>query len=246
MKRIIKLSKSGFTLLEVLLATVIMVIASTMIMQGFIAVMIMANNNSRFSKSGEDNYRRALSETIINNASSRSQQDVITRLNDGEYSLLASSNANVPDLYVQVDSYSDPTAPLFNDAELGNHSYSVDGDVIDASTSVNNRFAFFYDFGDFMNLANDSGHIMRWGYMFSKTKHDEFNTPIYVDYDGDGLVGLQETDEDERNAELIGYGAYGWYCFNGDPEHFPHSGGTSSTASNDCPYRSHPYTPAAH
>jgi len=240
MKRVKKASKFGFTLLEVLLATVIMVMASTMIMKGFIAVMILANNNARFSKSGEDNYRLAMSETLSQNATSKSQQDVITRLSNGEYTELTSTHPDVPNIVVQVSTYSDPTAPVFND--VSSHVYQIDSDAIDATTSVNNRFAFFYDFGDYLHVDPAAGHILRWGYIFSETPTTDCTTPIYIDYDGDGLVGALE-DEEQREVELVGYGNYGWYCFNDDASHFRRTGAHSDREPNNaCPYRTSAYT----
>lgn len=55
-----KFSKRGFTLLEVMLATVIMTIVSTMIMKGFLSTMNYAHNNNVYSKMGAQNYQNAL------------------------------------------------------------------------------------------------------------------------------------------------------------------------------------------
>ena len=59
MKRICNRSKIGFTLLEVLLATAILVIGSTMIMKGFISVMVFARNNRNYAKSAARNSQSA-------------------------------------------------------------------------------------------------------------------------------------------------------------------------------------------
>ena len=61
MKKVTKRhSKKGFTLLEVLLATVIMSIVSLMIMQGFLATMNFAHNNNIYSRSGSANYAKCV------------------------------------------------------------------------------------------------------------------------------------------------------------------------------------------
>lgn len=76
MKRIIKRSsKKGFTLLEVLLATVIMSIVSMMIMQGFLATMNFAHNNLIYSQSGSKNYGKCVA--FISSNVNRSLQDRI-------------------------------------------------------------------------------------------------------------------------------------------------------------------------
>ncbi len=60
MKRLYKIrSKKGFTLVEVMLATAIMAMASMMIMNGFIALMNFASNSSVYSRVGASNYGRA-------------------------------------------------------------------------------------------------------------------------------------------------------------------------------------------
>lgn len=57
MKRIIKKSnRKGFTLVETLLATFILVVVSTMLVNGFIATMGFSYQTSVYSKSGSNNY----------------------------------------------------------------------------------------------------------------------------------------------------------------------------------------------
>ena len=172
MKKVRRSRKGGFTLLEVMLATVIMVIASTMIMKGFIAVMIMARNNNRYTKSGEENYRRAINETIIHNATSRVQQNVIDELGangyatelTAQYPNTAYSNGIDPkylNLTVDAALYTDPAASV---------GTSLSSDAVQTSTLANNRYAFFYDFGAFIEadanvgLSGADRHIIRWGY----------------------------------------------------------------------------------
>jgi len=57
MKRVIKqTSRKGFTLVETLLATFILVVISTMLINGFIATMGYSYQTSVYSKSGANNY----------------------------------------------------------------------------------------------------------------------------------------------------------------------------------------------
>ncbi len=220
MKKITRNSKYGFTLLEVLLATVIMVIASTMIMKGFVAVMIFARNNRNFSGSGQRDSQLAIHNTLVNYSTSKNQMNTIAALADGSTSevTLSFDNTNhpgyvasgvtLPSLYIDIETYTDPQAPVFDSA----NAYSIDGQALDSVTSSNNRFAFFYDFGDYMGSSNLGDHIPRWGYLFSLTPVTGYE-PIYVDKNNNGLVGPDE-EASFRNQEIIGYGHYGWYCFN--------------------------------
>lgn len=213
MKKVRRRSKTGFTLLEVLLATVIMVIASTMIMKGFISVMVIGRNSRAYARSGETNYRLAMNQTLAKNATAADQIANIDALADGDYSMTTMSYVGAAadgvdlgtiHLIVDVDDFSDDTAGI---------TYNVDGDDIDNESVVNNRFAFFYDFGDYINQGS-AGHIIRYGYTVDpsnpKTSHGDYVTPIY-----------------NSNGNLVAYGAYGWYCFN---------------EAHTCAFRSSPYT----
>ena len=232
MNRIGKKSKSGFTLLEVILAVVILVIASTMIMKGFIAVMIFGRNNRNYVRAGEYNYRRAMNESIIHNATSGNQQaNVIVPLTGGVHSTLSASFDNsgyVPSsvdaddvtLVVDVSAYVDPDAPVFSESE---GAYNMTGDTLDSSTSSTSRYAFFYDFGDYLGVPSDTVHIYRWGYMFVPKK--DYNPAVHTGYVPIyGPAGPGSTP--------VGYGLYGYYCFNSE---CVNEDGTPS----DC--RCHPY-----
>jgi len=61
MKRIVKTnSKRGFTLVEVMLAVAILSIASVMIMEGFLATMSYATNNTVYTRAGASNYAQTV------------------------------------------------------------------------------------------------------------------------------------------------------------------------------------------
>ena len=202
MKKLRSKSKAGFTLLEVLLATVIMVIASTMIMQGFIAVMVLGANNRSFAKSGDYNYRMAINEALVGHATASSQLDDMAAMEDDVYgsvgaTIAAGSPTNFDatrdlGMIVDINAYTNSDAA---------YTYNVGGDDIDNGSIANNRFAFFYDFGDYMN--RDGDHIMRWGFTLDPTNptvsHGDFTDPVYDD-----------------RGNVVAYGNYGWYCFNAD------------------------------
>ena len=219
MKKLRSKSKAGFTLLEVLLATVILVIASTMIMQGFIAVMVLGANNRSFAKSGDYNYRMAINEALVGHATATSQIDDIAGMTDNNYSSISATvvSGSPTDfdasrdlsLIIDVNAYTNSDAA---------YTYNVGGDDIDAGSVANNRYAFFYDFGDYMNRAD--GHIMRWGFTLDPANptvsHGDYTTPIL-----------------DNRGNVVAYGNYGWYCFNadhtGDCRTTPYSGFRTAT-----------------
>ena len=225
-------TKAGFTLLEVLLAVVILVFASTMIMKGFVAVMAFGRNDRNYAKSGEENYRRALNETLIRYATAGNQQTGVmnalagtpaARLDasftDGSHTPSGVTDSSM-DLIVDVSAFTDSTVSF---------TQTVGGDSLDASTSAVNRYAFFYDFSDYIG-PNTEGHIYRYGYMYISTAAynalDAVTKAKYRPVYGSDGVTIQ------------GYGLYGFYCFNSTHVHM--SGGVS--VPDNC--RNTPHTPA--
>ena len=234
MKKIIVKSKSGFTLLEVVLAVVILVVASTMIMKGFVAVMIMGRNSRNYTKSGEQNYRRAMNETIIRHATAPVQYDnVVVPLTGGVQSTLTASfesghtpsnvTADQMNLTVDLSMY---TNTEVNVTDSSDNAYVIGGDTIDASTVADNRYAFFYDYGDYIGAANyaathDGKHNIHWGYT-------TITTAVY-----NSLTTTQQANCVAQSGG--GYRYYGFYCFN--------SSHVSDTGAPD-PCRYTPFTPA--
>lgn len=169
MKRIKnKKSKSGFTLLEVLLATVILTIASTMIMKGFIAVMIFANNNKGFARQASINNRMAIHKFMIDYATGN-QQDVINAAagaaNHSTITMTVSGAAPAgmtSTLNVATESFTDQGG--LTDGAGNPYPMNVDGTEIASTTVASNRYAFFYDFGSAYHCPNDSTHPVRYGY----------------------------------------------------------------------------------
>ncbi len=236
MTRLMKTSKRGFTLLEVLLAVAILTIASTMIMNGFIATMTFANNNKRYARIGEMNASRAV-RNIAHYATNSSQMDTMNELTDNRCSELEASFAggtcapgvDLDNLHICVDvsAFVDSSATM---------SFVVDGEQLEQPTLVVNRFSFFYDLGDYLGPnAVNGNHVIRWGYVMSPTRpsgseasylhgcSDFYNECLYSDRDGDGLVGT--ADPTNASSEFIGYIHHGWYCFNAEHNE------------SNCPYR---------
>ena len=174
MKRIKGKSKSGFTLLEVVLATAIMAIASTMIMQGFITVMVLGANNRNMAKSGDNNYRMAMNQALIGHATAENQLDdlengyVANKSSTLDATFIAGGAGEAEDLnlVVEVSAFSNPDSI---------YSYSGRAGEVDNFTSVaDNRFAFFYDFGDY--LGSDSDCIIRYGFII---QNNDVNDRVY-------------------------------------------------------------------
>ena len=248
MKKMCRRSKSGFTLLEVLLSVVILCIASTMIMKGFIAVMIFGRNNVNYSKYGNENYAAAMHNTIAAHSMSADWDDSMRSLSGDGYTSVScdylsgyAASVALPTLAVQVESYSDGNTSVFSDS-----SRAIGQVTEEASTSSTNRFAFFYDFYDFMGPIDD--HELRWGCVFGtpsddhakpenrKTPTPYYDTPVYVDRNNNGRVGPD--DATAISQELIGYAHYGWYCFNDN--HGTHNADGTYTPGS-CQYT--PFTP---
>lgn len=224
MKKIIVKSKSGFTLLEVVLAVVILVVASTMIMKGFVAVMIMGRNSRNYTKSGEQNYRRAMNETIIRHATAPVQYDnVVVPLTGGVQSTLTAAfesghtpsnvTANQMNLTVDLSMY---TNTEVNVTDSSDNAYVIGGDTIDASTVADNRYAFFYDYGDYIGATNyaathDGNHNLHWGYTTITVA--QYNS--LTNYHKRNCVALTFDEDDNPTS----YRFYGFYCFNSNHVH---------------------------
>ncbi len=121
MKRVIKTAgRKGFTLVETLLATFILVVISTMLVNGFIATMGFSYQTSVYSKSGANNYGLAMDKISTWNATAncgaggREEQGVAYH-KKGVKTLTFS---NVPGgktlegLYVGIEQYTDLSATV--------------------------------------------------------------------------------------------------------------------------------------
>lgn len=165
-----KRSKSGFTLLEVMLATVILTIASTMIMKGFIAVMIFANNNKGFARQSAINNSAAMHQFMVNYATG-DQQSVIesaaSAATHGDLALVPEPGryfgfVEGTTIHIATDSFTDQGG--LTDAEGNPYPMDIDGSEISSTTLASNRYAFFYDFGSIYQCPNGITHPVRYGY----------------------------------------------------------------------------------
>ena len=164
--------------------------------------MVLGANNRSFAKSGDYNYRMAINQALVGHATAANQMDDIAGMTDDTFSSVRATvvsgsptdfdAARDLSLIVDVNAYTNSDA---------GYTYNVGGDAIDAGSVANNRYAFFYDFGDYMNRAD--GHIMRWGFTLDPANptvsHGDYTTPIY-----------------DNRGNVVAYGNYGWYCFNAD------------------------------
>lgn len=146
MKRILKRSsKKGFTLLEVMLAVAILAIASTMIMNGFIATMGYSTNTSIYSRVGNTNY-----EKTITKIATYSNLSVADRYSDASANAIRSSGgttttmdyaaspANVPDMTVYQ--WRETTGA----SDYGAYNAAATYGYGESMTYADNRTTFFY------------------------------------------------------------------------------------------------------
>lgn len=163
MKRVVKqTNRKGFTLVETLLATFILVVISTMLINGFIATMGYSYQTSVYSKSGANNYaacmdRVAKQNSMSNRGTSGRQQKLGTGVTTKNLTFVCPASYNLEPLYVEVVSeYTlDNTVPgtlPFQDAAYapkdGNHYGSTD-------ELVDNRKAIIY-YPEYWRASADS------------------------------------------------------------------------------------------
>ena len=113
MKRVIKkINKKGFTLVETLLATFILVVISTMLVNGFIATMGYSYQTSVYTKSGANNYAACMTKlaewnTLPNRGATSRQQKLSTVAASDLKTLTFDTPSGVPavkPLYVSIES----------------------------------------------------------------------------------------------------------------------------------------------
>ena len=142
--KIISGSKKGFTLIEVLLAVCILVIASTMILNGFMSTMNYSNNTSIYARSAGKNYGDAIS-----NIAAMAKPDKTTafkNVGSGETGTITFSNvagAASMTKTVNVEYYrynsGDAGSNVVGGVDAEHHATSPDD-----STYANNRSTFYY------------------------------------------------------------------------------------------------------
>lgn len=148
MKRFFKRnSKRGFTLLEVMLATAIMTICSTMIMKGFLSTMNYAHNNNVYNKMGAKNYDSAMGK-ITKMVAYGDGDGLQDRINDLKSSgtkgsmkmkiTAGGAGSDVDGKELVVKNWE------FNDNTGVNVNSKVGGTYAEGASAVSHRHSFFY------------------------------------------------------------------------------------------------------
>ncbi|MCQ2473111.1 MAG: prepilin-type N-terminal cleavage/methylation domain-containing protein [Saccharofermentans sp.] len=110
MKRLIKkTNRKGFTLVETLLATFILVIISTMLINGFIATMGYSFQTSVYSKSGANNYAACMEKvatwnTLEDRGTTGRQKALETATGVKQMTFVCPPGTSMKTLYVGVES----------------------------------------------------------------------------------------------------------------------------------------------
>lgn len=146
MKKLLKRSsKKGFTLLEVMLGVAILAIASTMIMNGFIATMGYSHNTSIYSRVGNTNYEKTL-----NRLATYSNLSVANRYSDASANAIRSSGGTTTTLDYGVSPANLPDMTVYQWRETtGASSYGAYNAAAsygygESMTYADNRTTFFY------------------------------------------------------------------------------------------------------
>ena len=153
MKRLVKhFNRKGFTLVETLLATFILVVVSTMLVNGFIATMGYSYQTSVYTKSGSNNYTACMS-TLANwcatpNLGDTGREAQAKDLCSGDYDNATElvfdnpiANTYIENLYVSIheEISLDPTVP--GSLPYGDGRFSPDPGYDDLA---DNRKTFVY------------------------------------------------------------------------------------------------------
>ena len=196
MKRVIKsVNRKGFTLVETLLATFILVVISTMLVNGFIATMGFSYQTSVYSKSGANNYGLAMdtlqkwNATSNNGAGGREEQGA-------EYhkkGVVTLTFKNVPggqsleELYVGVEQYTDLSATVPGTLPFQDRSFApkdgkdgegnIDADADDLSD--NRKVIVYYpEYWMAKDKPNTAGKVVvRGDYSQTPTVYDWVVSP---------------------------------------------------------------------
>lgn len=151
MKRLAKhFNRRGFTLVETLLATFILVVISTMLINGFISTMGYSYQTSVYVKSGENNYTACMDYVATwNKLSKEDREKNGKQINDGNLDGVTKktltftnlpTNAKLESLYVGVKDVNtlDNTIPV----AVNGYEFSPDDNTYNAK--VDNRKSIVY------------------------------------------------------------------------------------------------------
>jgi len=136
MKRVIKkLNRKGFTLVETLLATFILVVVSTMLVNGFIATMGYSYQTSVYSKSGSNNYAACMDKVAswntLNDCGDGGREEkgkAYYAANGNSHNTLTFKNTpsgvTMEKLYVGIEAKTDLSGTVPDTLPFGNAAYA--------------------------------------------------------------------------------------------------------------------------
>ena len=134
-----KNSKKGFTLVEVMLAVVILVTSSTMIMQGFITTMNCSRNSTIYSRVGSQNYATLISKiSAFSQMKPAQREQLIQKSQNGVLSFSGASYTTGINIWAIT---SNGTGEV-NVAGSSSVAGATEADM--GAASIDNRYAFFY------------------------------------------------------------------------------------------------------
>ena len=207
MKRVVKLTnRKGFTLVETLLATFILVVISTMLINGFIATMGYSYQTSVYSKSGANNYAACMERIAKHNR-------LPDRGNDSRQSKLGNDSPSTKELsFVCPGSYKLEGLTVEVVSE-----YSLDNTVPSTLPFQNAAYApkDGKNYGDSDELVDNRKTIVYYPeYWSGEDESSKYKIGIRVDYthkDTDGNPKYEwvvlpnfEVSEDEDLSGLTG------------------------------------------
>lgn len=138
MKKIAKTySRKGFTLVETLLAVFILIVVSTMLINGFISTMAYSYQTSVYSKSGANNYKACMNtlskwnhyENLGDDGREAAGQNYINQVNKHTLSFnTGDRTATFESLYVAVEKSDNLTLTVPTEVRYGTTDYTPTSD----------------------------------------------------------------------------------------------------------------------
>ncbi len=130
-------SRKGFTLVETLLAVFILIVVSTMLINGFITTMAYSYQTSVYSKSGASNYKACMNtlsrwnhyENLGDDGREAAGQNYINKVN--KHTLLFDTgdrSATFESLYVAVEAKNNLSLTVPNEVRYGTTDYTPTND----------------------------------------------------------------------------------------------------------------------
>lgn len=155
MKKCFK-NKRGFTLLEVMLAVSILLIATSMILSGFLVTFNYSNNTTVFAKLGNKNYA-----TSVDSLAQMSATTVVNSKFSAAGSTVATVTVTGPSGYDNM--FSDYTLIVWKTASSAGGTGSLTYDTsVDPSSASTSRSSFAYSPKVCQSCKNAQGQLRRY------------------------------------------------------------------------------------